>query len=145
MIDAQRSDEELLRIIQRWTKGAEQATSPSRIAEDGVLERFIEKDGLRGEIWGPVVPAGKAGGLMTWKEFCFRQVHTGILGAHRSGAKMLALLKREFAGGSQCKLTWRTWPASAWCVSEAVKDRKATVRRCEAKLAPMLGRSGGRF
>eukprot|EP00435_Cladocopium_sp_Y103_P076332 s7_g92.t1 len=80
--DAQRSDEELLWIIQKSAKGAEQATSPFRIAEDGVLERFAEKDGLKGEIWVLVVPDGKAGELMTWKEFCFWQVHTGILGAH---------------------------------------------------------------
>ena len=65
-----------------------------RLAEDGLLERLLERDGQNGELWVPVVPDGKAHSMMSWKEFCCRQVHTGIMGAHRSGAKMLAILRK---------------------------------------------------
>ena len=90
----QRSDPQLLPIIQSCCK-KDQKEPRFRIADDGLLERLVHNaDGQGSEKWVPVVPAGEAAHMMTWKEFCARQVHAGIMGAHRSGSKMLALLRR---------------------------------------------------
>ena len=90
---SQRSDDKLMSVIQKCLKRTEE-TNKFRLAEDGLLERLLERDGQNGELWVPVVPDGKAHSMMSWKEFCCRQVHTGIMGAHRSGAKMLAILRK---------------------------------------------------
>ena len=88
----QRSDPKLLPIIQSCWKKKE---SRFRIADDGLLERLVHNvDGTGAEKWAPVVPEGEAAHMMTWREFCARQVHAGVMGAHRSGSKMLTLLRR---------------------------------------------------
>ncbi|CAK8988949.1 unnamed protein product [Durusdinium trenchii] len=88
----QRSDPKLLPIIQSCWKKKE---SRFRIADDGLLERLVHNvDGTGAEKWVPVVPEGEAAHMMTWREFCARQVHAGVMGAHRSGSKMLTLLRR---------------------------------------------------
>ena len=90
---AQRSDPQLLEIIQKSQKNKD-SHPEFRVAEDGVLERQVKIDDLKGKEWVPVVPAGEVAHLLSWKEFCCRQVHAGILGAHRSGQKMMKVLAK---------------------------------------------------
>ena len=63
-----------------------------RRAEDGVLERNAVLG--RGDAWVVIVPDGNATAHMSWKRWCFMQVHTGILGGHRSANKTMSALKR---------------------------------------------------
>ena len=49
---------------------------------------------IRDSAWVVIVPDGNATAHMSWKRWCFMQVHTGILGGHRSANKTMSALKR---------------------------------------------------
>ncbi|CAE7034866.1 pol, partial [Symbiodinium sp. CCMP2456] len=65
-----------------------------QIGTDGVLERLVKIDEWEVARWVPVVPAGWAAGEMTWREFCFRQAHVGLMGGHRNCRDTQRILKR---------------------------------------------------
>ena len=91
-----------------------------RIAGDGLLEREVTlRTGQT--VCVPVVPNGIAGANgVTWRRACYKAVHDGVLGAHRSAEVTIKLLERA---------VW--WP-------DLESDVKLWVGKC---LACLKGRS----
>ena len=50
-----------------------------RVAPDGVLERHVNVTPPIGPLWVPIVPRGHAMAHVSWKRWCFLQVHVGRL------------------------------------------------------------------
>ena len=66
-----------------------------RKGPDGLLERHVKRPSPLGAIWVPIVPAGNATAVLTWKQWVFLQCHVGVLGAHRNAEKTLDLILRR--------------------------------------------------
>jgi hypothetical protein len=84
---AQRSDQALAHLVGKPPDGY-------RLAKDGLLEHFVIPVGKTNGQWVPVVPDGEAATNMSWKFFCFKQDHVGVLGAHRGANKMFERLSK---------------------------------------------------
>ena len=63
-------------------------------AQDAVLERQVTVPGPYGEKWVPIVPDGLATQNLSWRRWCFLQVHVGTMGAHRGVNQTLSSLKQ---------------------------------------------------
>ena len=62
-----------------------------RIATDGLVEQRVEPPEKEPR-WVPVVPNGYATRNLSWKKWCFLQLHAGIFGVHRRAKVTYALL-----------------------------------------------------
>ena len=71
---------------------AKQLDQGYRRGTDGLLERHVKRPSPLGAIWVPIVPAGNATAILTWKQWVFLQCHVGVLGAHRNAEKTLSLI-----------------------------------------------------
>ena len=102
---AQRIDPELAKLTQAKEKDIPHGF---RRADHGVLERNVVVG--QGDAWVVIVPDGNATAHMSWKRWCFMQVHTGVLGGHRSANKTMSALKRI--------VWWQTMhtDVETWCL-----------------------------
>ena len=83
---------------------------------DGVLERLVERERL-GPAWLPVVPAGQATKIHSWKRWVFLQVHIGPGGAHHNAEDTVMLMTRscwwegfeeDCRGWVEASMSWRS-------------------------------------
>ena len=90
----QKKDQALVPLIAGCCEKGREIVERFQIGDDGVLERLVKIDEWEVARWVPVVPNGKACGDMTWKEFCFRQAHVGLMGGHKNCRDTQRVLKR---------------------------------------------------
>jgi hypothetical protein len=84
---AQRADAELAPLVAKPPEGY-------RLSADGLLEHFVVPITKTEGRWVVVVPDGYAATRMSWRFFCWKQDHIGVLGAHRSAKKSYERLTR---------------------------------------------------
>ena len=86
-VAAQRIDKDLAPSFQKtWKPPHDQ-----RLAPDGLLEQLVTPEN-KDPRWVPVVPNGYATRHLTWKKWCFLQLHAGIFGVHRRAYVTYTLL-----------------------------------------------------
>ena len=90
----QKKDQALVPLIAGCRERDREIVERFQTGDDGVLERLVKIDEWEVARWVPVVPNGKACGDMTWKEFCFRQAHIGLMGGHKNCRDTQRVLKR---------------------------------------------------
>lgn len=87
---AQREDPELCQLFRRG------AVFPPdrRLSADSLVEKRISEPGTGAPIWVPIVPAGNATAVLTWRKWMLLQFHVGTMGMHRPPAKMRMMMTR---------------------------------------------------